>query len=110
MMRLKLGCVCLVLMVCCLATACHKESERSIYVLQGGDPKIDFINFFSEDSCQFIAPGPFNILETYTKTDSTITIHVIDGISSTLKRQGKDTLIGQPPFFDGVWIRTSNPF
>lgn len=106
---IKSGCVCLFLVVCCIVAACHKEQGRTIYVLEGGDPSIDFINFFSEDSCQFIAPGPFNILDTYTQTDSTVTIHVIEGISSTLVRRGPDTLIGRPPFFDGVWIRT-NPF
>lgn len=105
-MNRSFGYIFSILVVCCLATACHQSDYPKVYVLEGGNPKIDFINFFSADSCQFIAPGPFNILETYTTTDSSITIHVIEGISSTLTKQGPDTLIGCPPFFDGVWIRT----
>lgn len=103
------GCVCSVLMASYLLIACHEERHRQVFYLQGGDPSIDFIDFFNEDSCMFIAPGPFKIRDVYTKTDSTITIHIIDGISSTLQRKGTDTLIGRPPFFDGIWIRT-NPF
>lgn len=91
----------------CFLSSCSKSASTSqVYLLEGGDPKIDFIEFYGTDSCQFVAPGPMLIKQTY-ETDSAgvITIRVIDSIKGHLLKVSSDTLIGQPPFFEGIWIR-----
>lgn len=87
-------------------SACHKSSGNTCrYELVGGDPKIDFIEFIGNDSCVFVAPGPLLMRQHYS-VDSVgcYTVHVIDNLVGHLYRKGPDTLVGDPPFFEGTWV------
>ena len=90
--------------------SCRKASLGEYYELVDGDPTIDFVYFFSDDSVQFVAPGPFNMLQDYSREgDSIVRIHIIDNIYASLYRLAPDTLVGQAPFFEGVWVRRDRP-
>lgn len=90
----------------CLLTSCSSGEKPLRYELLGGDPEIDYILFYGEDSCQFVAPGPFLIHQSYTlDSEGHYTIHVIDNVYGSMQRVSPDTLVGLPPFFEGVWVK-----
>lgn len=87
-------------------SSCRFGSDRERYELVGGDGKLDVIEFYAQDSCRFVAPGPVLLHRTYTQ-DSTgrIAVSIYDGLYGYLIRVSPDTLVGVEPFFDGVWVK-----
>lgn len=87
-------------------TGCSSGKGHVRYELLDGDPEIDYILFYGEDSCQFVAPGPFVIRQSYSLDSAgNYTIHVIDNVYGSMQRVSSDTLVGLPPFFEGVWVK-----
>lgn len=89
--------------------SCTSKKLEGYYELIGGDPEIDYIYFKTPDTCLFVAPGPLKLKQSYTREGDTYTIRIIDEIYSEMKAISPDTLVGQPPFFEGVWIRRDYP-
>lgn len=97
----------LLLLIAGTFSACRKSSNNTIrYELVGGDPKIDFIEFIGNDSCVFVAPGPLLMRQHYS-VDSAgcYTVHVIENLVGHLYRKDATTLLGDPPFFEGTWVK-----
>lgn len=89
-----------------LSSCQNKASQSNRFELIGGDPKIDFIEFYTEDSCMFVTPGPMLMRQNFS-VDSAgyYTIHIIDNVYCHMFQVSQDTLVGEPPFFEGTWVR-----
>ena len=73
------------------------------YELIGGDPEIDYIEFLNDSLCRFVAPGPLTLVTPYVRQGETYTVIIHGMIEARLHDYEPDKLIGEPPFFEGVW-------
>lgn len=92
----------LVVAVVLLLTGCNRSGVVR-YELIGGDPEIDYLEFLNDSMCRFVAPGPLTLVSPYTKHDDTYTILIHGTVEARLHTYERGKLIGEPPFFDGVW-------
>lgn len=87
-------------------SSCRVGSDRERYELVGGDGKLDVIEFYAQDSCRFVAPGPVLLHRTYSQDSlGRIAINIYDGLYGYMIRISPDTLVGVEPFFDGIWVK-----
>lgn len=96
--------MCLVVLLAFIA-GCSGSSNVRHYELMGGDPKIDYIDFLNDSLCEYIVPGPLTLTSKYRKDGDYYTIYINDYIKAQLKVVDETTLKGEPPFFDGLWVK-----
>ena len=99
--------VCLAAAMMFVFVSCVHDKEY--YELVGGDPDIDYLEFLSDSTCLFIAPGPVEMVCPYTEKDGVITINVVGFVKGKLTRLDRKTLKGEAPFFEGTWKKTRPP-
>lgn len=85
------------------------SNGREYYELVGGDADIDYLEFLSDSTCLFVAPGPVEMVCPYSEKDGVITVRVVGFVNGRLIRQDKQTLKGEAPFFEGIWKKTRPP-
>ncbi len=83
-------------------TGCNRNKIVR-YELVGGDPEIDYIEFLNDSLCRFVAPGQLTLHSPYTRQGETYTVIIHGMIEARLHDYEPDKLIGEPPFFEGVW-------
>lgn len=83
--------------------------DREYYELVGGDPDIDYLEFLTDSTCLFVAPGPVEMVCPYTENEGVITIQVVGFVKGKLTRLDRKTLKGEAPFFEGTWKKTRPP-
>lgn len=95
--------------ICLLVSSCGNGGSR-YYELEGGNKSIDFLEFVSDSTCRFIAPGSMEIVCPYEIVDGAyIVVHVAPMSNGVLQIVDNKTLEGQPPFFEGVWKKARKP-
>jgi hypothetical protein len=85
------------------------SNGREYYELVGGDPDMDYLEFLTDGTCLFVAPGPVEMVCPYTETDGVITIDVVGIAKGKLIRQNRNILKGESPFFEGTWKKVRPP-
>lgn len=94
-----------------LAAAIFASCVRSnsvYYVLEGGDGVTDFVEFITDSTCRFYVPGPLETICPYELRDDYIIVHVAPMSSGILHIEEDGNLTGQPPFFEGKWIKSKH--
>lgn len=93
------------LLLLLLLTSCQKNGIVR-YQMEGGDPEIDFLEVQGDTLCRFYGPG--NILiecPCRMELQNILTIEVAPLIEARLVFKDPQTLQGEPPFFEGTWLR-----
>ena len=99
----------LALAICLLLSACSK-GITGYFELEGGVKSIDFLEFVSDSTCRFIAPGSMEMVCPYEIVDdSYIVVHVAPMSVGVLNIVNDKTLEGQVPFFEGTWKKVRKP-
>lgn len=83
-------------------TGCNRNKIVR-YELVGGDPEVDYIEFLNDSLCRFVAPGPLTLVSPYTRQGETYTVIIHGFIEAKLYKYERGKLMGEAPFFDGVW-------
>lgn len=73
------------------------------YELIDGNPEIDYIEFLNDSLCRFVTPGPLTMVSPYTVSGDTYTVHIHGMIEAKLYKYERGKLVGEAPFFEGVW-------
>ena len=94
-------------LVLCLA-ACG-QADGSYYKLVGGDDAVDWIEFTSDSTLRWVGPGPRLLESRYVEVDSIIAVEAAPLSRGYLRRLPDGTLLGEQPFFEGVWKSSRNP-
>lgn len=87
-----------------LMAGCKHGSEIIRYELVGGNPEVDYIDFLNDSLCRFVAPGSLTITRPYSKERDTYVIQIAPLVKAYLYKVDDNTLRGNLPFFDGIWI------
>ena len=105
-LKMKAGFFAALAVLACLVSSC-RGNDPDYYVLEGGDPAVDWIEFSSDSTIRWVGPGgkpecsPFEI-----DTSGTIVVHVAPFSTGRLHRLDGRTLRGEVPFFEGTWKKT----
>lgn len=86
-----------------LAISSCKESSYAYYEQEGGDPRIDFVEFLNDSTLHWIGPGGIHMKSFYFEKDGVITVDIGSISQGRLHRIDKNTLEGEIPFFEGTW-------
>lgn len=91
---------------CILLASCGKSNE-GYFELVGGNKSVDYLEFLSDTTCRFVAPGSIEMIRSYEIVDDTyIVVHVAPMSNGVLQIVDSKTLEGQVPFFEGTWKKT----
>jgi len=86
-----------------LLSACSGSGTQR-YLLEGGDPEVDWVEFAPDSTVLWVAPGGVLERSPYEEgADGTILVHVAPFSSGRLHRVDSRTLRGEVPFFEGTW-------
>lgn len=92
----------LVAAVVLLLTGCNRDGVVR-YELVDGNPEVDFLEILNDSLCRYTVPGPLTVVGPYTKLGDTYTLIINGVVEARLHKFERGKLIGEPPFFDGVW-------
>lgn len=84
------------------AVGCNRSNVVR-YELVDGDPTVDYIEFLNDSVCRYVAPGPITLVSPYTVEGEVLTVHINGVIKANLYQFEKNQLVGEAPFFEGVW-------
>lgn len=77
------------------------------YLLEGGDPAVDWIEFSADSTIRWVGPGGKPECSPYeVDAAGTIVVHVAPFSIGRLHRLDGRTLRGEVPFFEGTWKKT----
>lgn len=89
-----------------LGCACS-ERTSDYYILEGGDRRVDWIEFAGDSTLRWVGPGAIPETSSFVENeDGDITVFVAPFSCGRLHRIDNRTLIGEAPFFEGIWKKT----
>lgn len=89
-----------------LCTSC-RQHPSSYYLLEGGNPEVDYLELLGDTACRYMVPGGIEVV-TPCHVDAqkgTIGVDVAGFVKGYLWYVSPDTLQGSAPFFEGIWVR-----
>lgn len=102
---MKLRNIILGLLLVLAASSCRPSAEY--YVLEGGDPNIDWFEFVNDSTINWVGPGPLSLQSIYEEdSEGNIVVYVAPYSKGYMKRIDSRTIEGQVPFFEGTWKKS----
>jgi hypothetical protein len=79
------------------------------YLLQGGDPAVDWFEFASDSTILWVGPGGVSEQSRYEENEAgEIVVYTAPFSVGRMHRVDGKTIEGEPPFFEGTWKRTNH--
>lgn len=94
------------LVLALLAASCTGE-QSGYYLLQGGDPSVDWFEFASDSTLRWVGPGGIPEQSRYEESEAgEIVVFTAPFSVGRMHRVDGKTIVGEPPFFEGTWTKT----
>lgn len=101
---MKTGILAGIVLALCLALTSCGRSDVDYYLLEGGDPQIDWVGFCRDSVLLWMGPGMVPESSRYeVRPDGVIVVHISPFSDTHFVRLDARTLEGEVPFFEGTW-------
>jgi len=91
-----------------LSASCSGDKSE-YYLLQGGDPAVDWFEFASDSTIRWVGPGGVPEQSRYEESEAgEIVVFTAPFSVGRMRRVDGKTIAGEPPFFEGTWKRTKH--